>query len=169
MQLLKILIPILVSGMSKSVDMNGQTAGETNESAFKAIAIRLKPGQDLKVELDAYVRANKIKAAAMVTCVGSLQQAAIRYANQEGTDILTGKFEIVSLTGTLAESGSHLHISISDSTGKTIGGHLKEGSIIYTTAEIVIGVMPDVTFDREVDPTYDYKELVIKKRKQKRD
>jgi predicted DNA-binding protein with PD1-like motif len=83
--------------------------------------------------------------------------------NKPDIDILTGKYEIVSLTGTLAQSGSHLHIAISDSTGKTIGGHLKEGSIVYTIAEIVIAILPGVVYERETDNTYDYKEIVIQK------
>ena len=66
-----------------------------------------------------------------------------------------------SLTGTLAQSASHLHISISDDAGKVIGGNLKEGSLIYTTAEIVIGVLPEVIFQRETDATYGFKELVV--------
>jgi predicted DNA-binding protein with PD1-like motif len=165
MQIFKFLILTLCFCFLKNVDMNAQNLSATHLSDFKAIAIRLKPGEDLKVQLDAFIKANGIKAASIVTCVGSLQQAAIRYANQPGTDTLTGKFEIVSLTGTMEETGSHLHISISDSTGRTIGGHLKEGSIVYTTAEIVLGLLPDIVFERQVDPTYGYKELVIKKRK----
>jgi hypothetical protein len=50
-----------------------------------------------------------------------------------------GKHEIVSLVGTLALDGDHLHIAVSDSTGRTIGGHLMEGSLVYTTAEIAVG------------------------------
>ncbi len=129
---------------------------------IQAVTIRLKPGEDLKIQLDEYIKANHIKAACMLTCAGSLQQAAIRYAGLPAEEILKEKFEIVSLTGTLAETGSHLHISISDCTGKTIGGHLKEGCIIYTTAEIVIGIMHGVSYLRETDNTYGYKELVIK-------
>ncbi|MEH2445742.1 MAG: DUF296 domain-containing protein [Nostoc sp.] len=34
--------------------------------------------------------------------------------------------------------GVHLHIAISDQEGKTIGGNLDDGCIIYTTTEIVI-------------------------------
>jgi predicted DNA-binding protein with PD1-like motif len=34
-----------------------------------------------------------------------------------------------------------------------IGAHLKEGSIVYTTAEIVIGILPAVLFERAIDPT----------------
>ena len=129
----------------------------------KTVTIRLKPGEDLKESLDSFVRLHHISAACIVTCAGSLQQAVIRYANQPNADTLTGHFEIVSLTGTLSISGSHLHISISDSTGKTIGGHLKEGSKVYTTAEIVLAIFPDIAYTREIDATFGYKELVAKK------
>lgn len=131
-------------------------------SDVQAVTIRLCPKEDLKAKLDEYVKTQNIKAACIITCSGSLQQAAIRYANQPNTDIICEKFEIVSLTGTLSQSGSHLHIAVSDSSGKTIGGHLKEGSIIYTTAEIVLAILPGAVYERETDPTYGYKELVIK-------
>jgi len=132
-------------------------------SNIKAETIRLKPGEDLKVKLDEYVKERHIQAAFILTCAGSLQQVTLPYANLTGTDTLTEKFEIISLTGTLAQSGSHLHVAISDSTGKTIGGHLTKGSIIYTTAEIVIEILSGVTFERETDDTFGYKELVIKR------
>ena len=106
---------------------------------MKTITMRLKPGQDLLLEMDRLARERKLEAACVVTCVGSLTTAVLRYANQSHTDTLTGHFEIVSLTGTLSIHGSHYHISISDETGKTIGAHLMEGCRVYTTAEIVIG------------------------------
>ncbi|MEJ7677726.1 MAG: PPC domain-containing DNA-binding protein [Segetibacter sp.] len=116
--------------------------------------------------LDDYVKANHIKAACIITCIGSLQQVALRYANQSDVETIHGNFEIVSLTGTLAESGSHLHVAISDSTGNMIGGHLKEGSIIYTTAEIVIGILPEVAYEREPDFTYGFKNYRLKPQRQ---
>ena len=61
----------------------------------------------------------------------------------------TGHFEIVGLTGTLSKNGSHMHISISDSTGKTIGGHLLKGCIVYTTAEIILQSTTELNFKRE--------------------
>jgi predicted DNA-binding protein with PD1-like motif len=54
-------------------------------------------------------------------------------------------------TGTVSVNGSHLHISISDSTGKTIGGHLMEGCKIYTTAEIVILTCNEFIFKRKME------------------
>lgn len=127
-------------------------------------ALRLTPGQDLKRELEAFVQKQKIQAGFVITCVGSLQQAMIRPANQPDALTRTDKFEIVSLVGTLSTNGSHLHISLSDSLGTTIGGHLLEGNRIYTTAEIVIGEAEHLTFTRETDPQTTYKELTIKPR-----
>jgi len=67
--------------------------------------------------------------------------------------------------GTLSVNGSHLHLSISDSTGKTIGGHLLDGCKVYTTAEMVIGESKDLIFTREEDGSTPWKELKVKKAK----
>ena len=126
---------------------------------------RLKPGMDLKKSIQAYVNENNIDAGWINTCVGSLTTYNIRFANQSKTHSDSGHFEIVSLTGTLSKNGSHLHISISDSLGKTIGGHLAEGNIIYTTAEIVIHSSNNFIFKRAKDGTTSWEELQIEKRK----
>jgi len=126
------------------------------------VAFRLTPGQDLKKEIEKKVKENGWQAVAVVTCVGSLNEANLRFANQkEGTKI-PGKFEIVSLTGTLSPAGTHLHLSVSNSTGKTMGGHLMPGNFVYTTAEIVLVILKDYVFMREIDTTYGYKELKVK-------
>ncbi len=127
-------------------------------------ALRLLPGQDLKRAIDAFARAQHLQAGFIVTCVGSLRQAMIRPANQPDALSRVEMFEIVSLVGTLSPDGSHLHISISDNLGNTIGGHLLEGSIIHTTAEIVIGEANHLKFSRETDPVTTYKELKISPR-----
>lgn len=109
------------------------------------------------------VKRERISAGWIMTCVGSLTQTVIRYANQSGTDSLSGHFEIVSLTGTVSVDGNHIHIAVSDSTGKTIGGHLMPGNIVYTTAEIVIGETKDLSFIREKDGTTPWPELQVRK------
>ncbi len=127
-------------------------------------ALRLHPGQDLKRELDAFAKAQHLQAGFIITCVGSLRKVALRPANQKEPLLREQKMEIVSLVGTLSPDGSHLHISLSDSTGATIGGHLLEGNEVYTTAEIVIGEGEQLQFHREIDPATTYKELIVKKR-----
>ena len=128
---------------------------------MKIFALRLKPNMDLKQSLTEFVNLKDIKAGFIVTAIGSLQQANIRFANQSDSKIVNEKFEILSLNGTLATTGIHIHISIADKEGKTIGGHLDNGCIIYTTAEIVIGVSEEFTFIRNIDEQTGYKELEI--------
>lgn len=128
-------------------------------------ALRLGPNQDLKQEIMAFVKANNIQAGYIVTCVGSLKKANLRLANQPEATTWTEKFEIVSLVGTFGvDSGIHLHASISDGTGKTFGGHLMDGNVIYTTAEIIIGEVLDVKFYRKLDSITTYNELFIEKK-----
>lgn len=132
---------------------------------MKMLAIRLKPNQDLKTELEKLVNENGIKSGFIATCVGSLHKVTIRMAGAkpEKQDIRTleGHFEIISLVGTISVSGTHLHISVSDENGAVIGGHLKEGSLVTTTAEIVIGYDESVTFNRVLDEETGFDELSI--------
>ena len=130
-------------------------------SQIQIEALRLKPGQDVKLELDAFVKAHQIKAASVVSAVGSLKEAQIRFANKEKASLIKGPLEIVSLSGTLGLEGSHLHLSVSDGNGKTWGGHLVEGNRIYTTLELVIAVYPELNFKRTLDPTFGYNELDV--------
>lgn len=130
-------------------------------------AFRLKPGQDLKQEIENIVDQKQIKAGWVSTCAGSLTAYKIRFANQPGSSSDSGHFEIVGLTGTVSTNGSHLHISISDSTGKTLGGHLMEGCKIYTTAEIVILSSNEFVFKREQDGTTPWQELQVEQLKNK--
>ena len=112
---------------------------------------RLRPGDDLLGSIRAYVKQNHIQAAVLLSSVGSLTQASIRYANQPEAHIHTGHFEIVSITGTMEEGGEHIHLSIATGQGTMIGGHLMTGCKIYTTSEVTLGELVGVRFARETD------------------
>lgn len=123
---------------------------------------RLKPGDDLFESVEKFAQKKKIEAGCVLSGVGSLTRAVLRLANRDFYSEYDGHFEIVSLTGTVSVHGSHLHISISDGDGKTIGGHLVPGCKIYTTAEIVLVVFPDVVYKRELlENDSGYEELVV--------
>jgi predicted DNA-binding protein with PD1-like motif len=128
---------------------------------FTTHAFRLKPRQDLKTEIQKLVNEKQIKAGWISTCVGSLTNYNIRFANRPDGNSDSGHFEIVSLVGIVSMNGSHLHISISNSTGKTIGGHLLNGCTVYTTAEIVILSTNEFVFKRVKDGTTPWEELQV--------
>src|SRR5512134_1587070 len=122
---------------------------------------RLSPGQDLFDSLQAFVMKKHVQAGCILSGVGSLRHATLRLADREQNSEYEGPFEIVSITGTLSVYGSHLHISISDGDGTTIGGHFESGCKIYTTAEIVIAVFRDVIYKREFAEDSGYEELTV--------
>ena len=132
---------------------------------MKTIIFRLKPGADLKSSIEEMIRQQDIKAGFIVTCVGGLEQAVVRMAGAkpDAQDIRTFKddFEIVSLVGTVSTNGIHLHMSFSNKEGIVHGGHLKEGTIIHPTAEIVIGINEEVEMKREMDEETGFTELVV--------
>jgi len=134
------------------------------QSNVRVHVFRLSPHQDLKGSILDFAKSRKISAGIILTCVGSLEKIHLRFANQKSGTKRTEYFEIVSLTGTISQSYGHLHIALSDERGNTIGGHLLDENLVYTTAEIAIAELPGVAFDRETDPAYGYHELVVKSR-----
>ena len=125
---------------------------------------RLKSGRDLFEAIQDVVVGKNIEAGCVVSAVGSLTRAVLRFANRDSYSQIDGFFEIVSITGTVSVHGSHLHLSISDRSGKTIGGHMESGCKIYTTAEIVILAFNNEVYKREFAEDSGYEELVVNKR-----
>ena len=125
---------------------------------------RLKSGQDLFDSIDEFVKGKRIEAGCILSSVGSLTHATLRLANREVHSEYNGYFEIVSITGTVSIYGSHLHISISDGDGQTVGGHLVSGCRVYTTAEVVLAEFEGIVYKREFTEDSGYEELVVYKK-----
>lgn len=129
---------------------------------MKTVVTRFTPGTELKSQIIKLAKAHGITAGYVVTCVGGLTEVICRMSGATPTkqDIrqFKGHFEIVSLVGTISTSGCHLHISFSDEQGKVFGGHLKE-AIVDPTAELVLGVEENLTFNRQLDDQTGFKEL----------
>jgi uncharacterized protein len=133
---------------------------------MKIHTFRIKPGKDLKIEIESYVAAHNIQAGFIITCVAGLEQATLRMAGAvpDKQDIRTykGDYEVTSLVGTVSVNGVHLHMSISDKDGASFGGHLKEGAIVHPTAEVVIGEDETAAYTREFDEETGFTELVVR-------
>ncbi len=130
---------------------------------MKTLARRLVPGEDLYTVLEAMAREENLDAAVILSGVGSFKQVAIRFADQQLTSILDGPVEIVSITGTVSRHGMHVHLSVSDHHGTTFGGHLCEGSRVYTTIELVLlDLSRSYSFERALCPGSKFEELLIR-------
>lgn len=136
---------------------------------MRPYAFRLTPGVDLKAELTRLAQAHGLLAGCILSCVGSLSQARLRMPGVLGeAEVITTfiePLEILSLTGTLCPDGLHVHIALSRRDASCLGGHVVEGCLVHTTAELVIGDLPDVEFHRPQDPITGYAELGVQPRR----
>ena len=131
---------------------------------MKVVPLRLQPGDDLRLALEAWMGAQQEQAGCVISAVGSLSVVLLRLAGATDATAIHGELEILSLSGTLSPDGSHLHIAASCGSGTVIGGHLCAGSLVRTTAELVIGLLPDWQFRRVLDPATGHLELRISPR-----
>jgi predicted DNA-binding protein with PD1-like motif len=122
----------------------------------------------LRSALEAAVHGQNCRAAFVLSGIGSLSTAGLRFAGADQPERLTGDMEILSLSGTLAfdeaRSSSHLHMSLSTATGQVLGGHVVAGCIVRTTAEVLLALLPEWQFAREPDAVTGYDELVVRVR-----
>jgi uncharacterized protein len=125
-------------------------------------------------ETSSSTSSSKSSACFVLSAVGSLEVLTLRMANacrvgvandpndNEKGNLKTWnqRLEVISLVGTLSLTGRHLHMSVSDEHGNVFGGHVVSGTI-YTTLELVLGVIPQVDFLREMDASTGYRELIV--------
>jgi hypothetical protein len=132
-------------------------------SAMQVHVLRLVPGDDLRGALEAaftrLAREHGIAAACIVSAVGSLSRVVLRYAAEPGGSETVEPLELLMLSGTLSADGAHLHASVADAQGAVKGGHLMRGSIVRTTAEVVVALLPGWEFRRELDAATGFNEL----------
>lgn len=130
---------------------------------MKYHVFRLTNGQDLKDSIISYCQSSNITAAAVVTAVGCVYRASLRLADGHSVKRFDDNYEIVSFEGTVSDNGVHFHVALSDRQGNTIGGHLLSGTLINTTAEIVLlDLSDDYHLSREYDDSTGYDEIVAK-------
>jgi uncharacterized protein len=130
---------------------------------MKTHAFRLNGGVDLKKFLERYVRENYIGAGYILTCVGGLSKAVLRMPGAEDFVTIDEDLEIISVQGTLSPEGCHIHASVSDRSGRVLGGHLSDGCIVRLTTEVALAEDMAFSFFREFDNDTGYKELVVQK------
>ncbi len=133
-------------------------------AAVEALPLRLSPGADLRAALEAEFAARSQRAGFVISGVGSLNGARLRLAGAGEPVILRGNLEILTLAGTVSGNGSHLHMSVADCEGRVVGGHVAPGCIVRTTAEVLLVLLSEWSFNRELDPATGFAELAVSRR-----
>jgi uncharacterized protein len=118
-------------------------------NASRFVAVRLDPGEDVLLSLRAAVEERRIRNAAILSGVGSLDRYhfhVVRTTNMPpGNTFVQGEgpFDILTVTGLVVDGAVHAHITFSN-TELAMGGHLEEGCRVLTFAVVVMAEALDV-------------------------
>ena len=127
------------------------------------LPLRLSPGDDLRGALEDLVKRKGAQSGFVLSGIGSLVDARLRFAGDESETVVPGPLEIISIAGSVTSDGAHLHMSVSNAAGGVSGGHVGYGSIVRTTMEAVLVLLPAWSVTREFDAATGFKELCIRK------
>ena len=136
----------------------------------RVVVIRLAPGADLLNGMQTACVRYGIHNGVVISAIGSL--ACVRFCNVEALPEKKcgyGYGRVLALDDTIELTGAggvicsdaegninlHVHISMSDKTGKAYGGHLVEGTRVLMTADIVLGEIEGVSMLREYNEDMD--------------
>ena len=117
--------------------------------ATRFIVLRLDPGEDVLRSLREAVKEQKIRNAAVLSGVGSLDRYhfhVVQSTNMPpGNTFVQGEgpFDILTITGLIVDGEVHAHITFSN-TELAMGGHLEEGCRVLTFAVVLMAEAHDV-------------------------
>jgi glutaredoxin/predicted DNA-binding protein with PD1-like motif len=114
-----------------------------------AVPLQLAPGSDLRRSLEEFAVA-RAASGFVLGVVGDLSRAAFQCPGQPSPSVIEGDLEIITLNGTLAPEGVHLHLSLSDGACQVWGGHLEHGTVVRKGAQLLVGVFAE---SAEATPT----------------
>ena len=77
---------------------------------MKVVPLRLRPGDDLRSALEAWMALQEQQAGCVISAFGCLSVAQLRLAGAAEATKLAGDLEILSLSGTLCADSAHLQI-----------------------------------------------------------
>ena len=109
---------------------------------MQAVSLHLDPGSDVRLCLEQLAR-EQGASGFVLSVVGNLSQAAFQCPGKDRPTVLAGELEIITLQGTLAPHGVHLHLSFSDSACQVWGGHLEPGTLVHKGADVLVGFLDE--------------------------
>lgn len=111
---------------------------EIASGATRLHVTRIPKGSDLLLFIQDFVRAQDIRSG-WLSGIGAVDRAVVGYYDQKErsyqTLILDAPMEVLNLTGNVSlvdgQPMVHAHVTLSDSQGRALGGHLKDSTMVF--------------------------------------
>lgn len=133
----------------------------------RVVVLRLSPGKDLIQSILEQARASGFRSALILGGAAALKGATLRNVKSFPDQFpitddnrmytrLEGPLELLSISGNISTrlDGTlhiHAHVAVSLGNASAFGGHLVEGAIVLSTAEIAIAEVAGVDLKRVHD------------------
>ena len=114
----------------------------------RVIVVRFKYNTDLLDGLQQAVKSQKIKNAVILSGVGSVTRYRVHAVSSTTLPAKlaysehTGPMDLIAVQGYVLGGRIHAHITMTDDQ-KALGGHLHEGTTVFTFAIVTLGVLDD--------------------------
>jgi len=117
--------------------------------------VRLSKGDDLLEGIERTVEELGTDSAAVLFGIGMVEGAEIGYWEEEKREYIQEKLEepceLVTLSGTLARGGIHLHVALAGRDHRLLGGHLFAAKVAVV-AEVGVALLEKGSLSRDYDP-----------------
>tara|TARA_Y100001968_G_C19376043_1_gene727728 strand:+ start:694 stop:1305 length:612 start_codon:yes stop_codon:yes gene_type:complete len=104
---------------------------------------KLSSGSDILNSLNEF-QVHSNSTSFLISAVGDLSKVSFKCPLNQKPIILEKKLEIITLSGYLTSTDTHLHISVSDDNCNVFGGHLLSGSVVLSSLDLLIGSIPNL-------------------------
>lgn len=133
--------------------------GFAEASLGRLFVVRLPHGGDLLESIKGFAVERGVEAG-VLWVIGAVRKASISFYDQAEKSYVKQSFEepmeILACTGNIGrlkgETLVHAHITLAKRNGETVGGHLEEGTTIFS-AEMFLLELKNVALNREYDET----------------
>lgn len=134
----------------------------SGDAQLKTLPLGLRPGCALRREFEQAAATLPGGSGFVLSGIGSLSHASLRFAAQEAATQLDEPLGLLSLAGTVNPDGAHLHASVATASGQVLGGHVADGCIGRATAEIPLATSAEWRLAREHDAATGHAELGVR-------
>lgn len=131
------------------------------QAALAAVPLHLEAGQDVRQTLADFAHHHN-GGGFVLSVVGNLSQAVFQCPGRAEPTLLRGELEIITISGTIAPAGVHLHLSVSDADCQVWGGHLEDGTTVLRGADLLLGLLEGAVAPLPLAPSSPRVEIAVR-------
>ena len=135
-------------------------------SVKRLMAVRLKPGTDMLMEIEKACVENGIHNGVVVSGIGGVTTAGFcdptyfperkQPYNYGAPIVVKDNLSIAGISGIICHDddgtvNTHIHVTFSNEKGQCCAGHLKEGTRTMLTVDLVIAEIEGLSMSRKYD------------------